>query len=83
MLLDGSEISLAADELVIADASGPVGLAGVMGGDRSGILPGETTNVFLEVAWFAPNCITRFLIGLRMTHQSAMPQQKVSCQPGR
>lgn len=57
VLLDGSEIELAADELVIADATGPVALAGVMGGDRSGILPGETTNVFLEVAWFAPAAI--------------------------
>ena len=57
VLLDGSEIELAADELVIADASGPVGLAGVMGGDRSGIVPGATTNVFLEVAWFAPHAI--------------------------
>ena len=57
VLLDGSNLALAADELVIADATGPVALAGVMGGDRSGILPGETTNVFLEVAWFAPDAI--------------------------
>ncbi len=57
VLLDGREIALAADELVIADAAGPVGLAGVMGGDRSGILAGETTAVFLEVAWFAPGAI--------------------------
>lgn len=57
VLLDGREIELAADELVIADAAGPVGLAGVMGGDRSSIFVGETTEVFLEVAWFAPGAI--------------------------
>lgn len=57
VLLDGREIVLAADELVIADDAGPVGLAGVMGGDRSGILAGATTDVFLEVAWFAPGAI--------------------------
>ena len=57
VLLDGREIALATDELVIADDTGPVGLAGVMGGDRSGILAGATTEVFLEVAWFAPGAI--------------------------
>lgn len=55
-LLDGSEIELAADELVIADATGPVALAGVMGGEKSGIAP-DTTDVFLEVAWFAPEAV--------------------------
>lgn len=55
-LLDGREIELAPDVLVIADASGPVGLAGIMGGEKSGIAP-DTTDVFLEVAWFAPDAI--------------------------
>lgn len=57
VLLDGREVKLAADELVIADANGPVGLAGVMGGERSSIAIGVTTDVFLEVAWFAPDAI--------------------------
>jgi phenylalanyl-tRNA synthetase beta chain len=55
-LLDGREIELAPDVLVIADAVGPVGLAGIMGGEKSGIAA-DTTDVFLEVAWFAPDAI--------------------------
>lgn len=55
-LLDGSEIAIGADTLVIADAAGPVGLAGIMGGEKSGIAP-DTTDVFLEVAYFAPEAI--------------------------
>ncbi|HUO96105.1 MAG TPA: phenylalanine--tRNA ligase subunit beta [Steroidobacteraceae bacterium] len=55
-LLDGSEIPLTPDMLVIADAAAPVGLAGIMGGKKSGIAP-DTTDVFLEAAWFAPDAI--------------------------
>ena len=55
-LLDGSLIALEPDMLVIADASAPVGLAGIMGGKKSGIAP-DTTDVFLESAWFAPDAI--------------------------
>ncbi len=55
-LLDGRTIALSPDVLVIADDQGPLGLAGVMGGEKSGIGAG-TTEVFLEVAWFAPAAI--------------------------
>jgi phenylalanyl-tRNA synthetase beta chain len=55
-LLDGSRVALEPDMLVIADASAPVGLAGIMGGRKSGIAP-DTTDVFLESAWFAPEAI--------------------------
>jgi phenylalanyl-tRNA synthetase beta chain len=55
-LLDGSMIALAPDVLVIADAAAPVGLAGVMGGLKSGIAD-DTTDVFLEAAWFHPDAI--------------------------
>jgi phenylalanyl-tRNA synthetase beta chain len=55
-LLDGRAIDLQPDVLVIADGAGPVGLAGIMGGEKSGIAP-DTTDVFLEVAWFAPDAI--------------------------
>ncbi len=55
-LLEGSEIALSDDMVVIADASAPLGLAGVMGGAKSGIAV-DTTDVFLESAWFAPHAI--------------------------
>ena len=55
-LLDGREVALETDMLVIADARGPVGLAGVMGGKATAV--GETTDsVFLEGAFFAPSAI--------------------------
>jgi phenylalanyl-tRNA synthetase beta chain len=55
-LLDGRELKLAPDVLVIADGAGPVGMAGIMGGERSSIRT-ETTDVLLEVAWFDPAAI--------------------------
>lgn len=55
-LLDGRTIELAADVLVIADRARALGLAGIMGGEESGIT-GSTTDVFLEVAYFEPDTI--------------------------
>jgi phenylalanyl-tRNA synthetase beta chain len=55
-LLDGREIVLEADLLVIADQSGPVGLAGIMGGEKSGIAS-DTTAIFLEAAYFPPAAV--------------------------
>ena len=55
-LLDGREVNLADDVLVIADDSGPIALAGVMGGDSTAV-ENTTTDVLLEVAWFDPDVI--------------------------
>jgi|HigsolmetaAR202D_1030399.scaffolds.fasta_scaffold04440_3 phenylalanyl-tRNA synthetase beta chain len=55
-LLDGRTVELKPDVLVIADERGPLGIAGVMGGEDSGI-SSATTDVFLEVAFFDPNTI--------------------------
>ncbi len=52
-LLNDQTISLDADDLVIADANGPLALAGVMGGSASGV-GDETTDIFLESAYFDP-----------------------------
>ncbi len=56
VLLDGREVTLAPDMLVIADEHAPVGLAGVMGGESTAVNE-ATTDVFLEAAWFAPEVI--------------------------
>jgi len=55
-LLDGRRVELAPDVLVIADARGPVAMAGVMGGERSSV-SASTRRVLFEVAWFSPAAI--------------------------
>ena len=50
-LLDDSEATLDGDTLVIADASGAIAIAGVMGGAHSAI-DGETVDIVLEAAHF-------------------------------
>ncbi len=55
-LLDGRDVALADDFLVIADAGRAVALAGVMGGFDTRVTD-ATQNVFLEAAHFAPAAI--------------------------
>jgi len=55
-LLNGQTTELATDMLVIADAGGPVALAGIMGGLPTSV-EGDTVDVFLEAAFFAPAAI--------------------------
>ncbi len=55
-LLDGSEVETLADTLLITDGSGPIGLAGVMGGLSTSVTS-ETKDIFLEGAFFAPAAI--------------------------
>lgn len=54
--LDGKTIALTGHDLVIADATAPQALAGVMGGAASAV-GGGTRNILLEAAWFAPQGI--------------------------
>ena len=55
-LLDGSEHTLTAEDLVIADEMKALSLAGVMGGWDSRVT--ETTkNILVEAAWFDPGAI--------------------------
>ncbi len=56
VLLTEEEITLTGEDLVIADGSGPLALAGIMGGEASGV-SGETRDVFLESAFFEPTRI--------------------------
>lgn len=56
--LDGTQLKLDADDLTIRDASGPVALAGVVGGKNSGVSV-TTTNLFIEAAYFRPEAVRR------------------------
>jgi len=53
VLLDGREITLEADTTVITDDRGAIGIAGIMGGDSTGV-DANTTRIFLEAALFLP-----------------------------
>ena len=55
-LLDGRDVTLDESVLVIADHAKSLGLAGVMGGEHTGI-GDDTTDVLLEVAYFQPAAI--------------------------
>ncbi len=55
-LLDGSELHLRDDTLLIADAERPLALAGIMGGLGSGVTA-TTRKVLLESAFFTPAAI--------------------------
>ena len=56
--LDGVERKLAATDMVIADSEGPMCIAGVFGGEESGVSDG-TVNLFLESAYFDPASVRR------------------------
>ena len=51
VLLDGQEVSLRADTLVIADHQRALAIAGIMGGEHSGVTT-STRDIFLESAFF-------------------------------
>ncbi len=56
LLLNEQTIAIDADILVIADDTKALALAGIMGGEESGITL-ETSELFLESAFFAPKAI--------------------------
>ncbi len=53
VLLDGAEVELKNETLLIADKNGPLAIAGIMGGKDSGV-SAATTSIFLESAHFMP-----------------------------
>jgi phenylalanyl-tRNA synthetase beta chain len=56
--LDGVERKISVEDMLIADAKGPMVLAGVMGGKDSEVSD-ATTDIFLEVAYFNPSVVRR------------------------
>lgn len=57
-LLGGKRITLRSDDVVIADAKGPVALAGLMGGARTAVST-KTTSILLEAATYNQASIRR------------------------
>ncbi|MGI9234693.1 MAG: phenylalanine--tRNA ligase subunit beta [Woeseiaceae bacterium] len=53
-LLDGNEVTLRSDTLIITDDSGPIGMAGIMGGLTTAV-SGDTTDVYFEAAYWPPD----------------------------
>lgn len=70
LCLDGTDLTLQPDMLVIADESRPVALAGVIGGMDSAVTE-ETRDIFLESACFDP-------ISIRKTRKAAGLQTDAS-----
>ncbi|MBI2822876.1 MAG: phenylalanine--tRNA ligase subunit beta, partial [Acidobacteria bacterium] len=68
--LDGVERRLGPGHLVIADASRPVALAGIMGGEHSEINP-ASTELLIESAYFDPACIGRTARALQVRTEAS------------
>src|ERR1043166_1371032 len=58
LALDGKTYSLRTDMLVVADREHAIGIAGVMGGEETGVTE-STKNILLESAWFLPASVRR------------------------
>ncbi len=73
--LDGVERTLTEDMLVIADEKKPVAVAGVMGGEYSGIMD-DTTTVVFESAYFEPTQVRRTSKALKLKSDASMRYEK-------
>ncbi|HKP93016.1 MAG TPA: phenylalanine--tRNA ligase subunit beta [Chthoniobacterales bacterium] len=65
LALDGKTYSLSERDLVIADQEKAVGIAGVMGGEETGVSE-STKEILLEAAWFVPASVRRTARGLNL-----------------
>jgi phenylalanyl-tRNA synthetase beta chain len=68
--IDGSKVPLSKDIPVIADGSGPVAIAGIMGGKRSEITE-STRNILLECAFFKPGTVRMVSRSLGIASESS------------
>ncbi len=79
-LLDGQQLDLTGNDLLICDAQGPMALAGIMGGKQESIVD-DTTEMILELAQFAPLSVRRSAqrFGLR-TESSARNEKGIDAE---
>ncbi|MBA4301230.1 MAG: phenylalanine--tRNA ligase subunit beta [Cyclobacterium sp.] len=56
--LDGKERKLSGEELMICDPTGGMCIAGIFGGNHSGVSD-QTTSIFLESAYFSPDVVRK------------------------
>ena len=70
LALDSRKYDLTPQDLVIADDSGPVAVAGVIGGEESAV-SGETRDVLLEAASFSPPVVRRASKRLKLSTESS------------
>lgn len=75
MTLDGIERELSEDMLVIADEKKPVAVAGIMGGEYSGIMD-DTTTVVFESAYFEPTQVRRTSKKLKLKSDASARYEK-------
>ena len=73
--LDGQERQLSPEMLIIADAEKPIAVAGVMGGDDSGIMDVSNT-VIVESAYFEPVQVRRTAKKLGMRTDASARYEK-------
>ncbi len=75
LALNGEEYSLTIDDLIIADSSGPIGIAGVIGGKGSSIGP-ETKRIILEAANFNAAAVRKTSSRLKLRTDASMRFEK-------
>jgi phenylalanyl-tRNA synthetase beta chain len=71
MALDGRKLTLDAGDLVVADESGVIALAGIMGSEPSGVTE-KTTHIMLEAAFFRPARVSLTRRRLAMVSEASM-----------
>lgn len=70
LCLDGEERVLTPEVLVIADAARPVAVAGIIGGEETGVTE-ATRNVLIESAYFDPPVVRRGSVTLKVRTESS------------
>ncbi|MCX8029386.1 MAG: phenylalanine--tRNA ligase subunit beta [Brevinematales bacterium] len=70
LTLNGAEVSLPRNTLIIADEENPVAIAGVIGGEETAVSD-TTTNVLLESAYFDYNTIRKTVREVKISTESS------------